>query len=107
PSSARARASPVHAYTRGGALRAAVVIDEGGRLSVRGAHAGPLVTLQRLALRLQRRRYHHLGAVELRQVLVPACRHRGAQATEQVEGAIVLPRGAHEDLLQRAVLGRR
>src|SRR4051794_4206871 len=59
------------------------VIYEGGYLPVRRAHADALVALQRLALRLQRRRDDDLCAVELREVLVPAGGHRGAQAAEQ------------------------
>src|SRR5664280_3627769 len=83
-----------------GAVTAASVIYEGGHLAVGGTHAHALVALQGLALRLQRRRHHHLRAVELRQVLVPAGGHRGAQAAEQVEGAVVLAGGTHQDLLR-------
>src|SRR5690606_34306970 len=72
----------------------------------RGAvrHPDLLVTLEVLALRLQRRRDHQLRAVELRDVLVAARGHRRAQATHQVEGAVVLVRGPGDDLLERAVL---
>ena len=51
-------------------------------------------------------RDHQLGAVELREVLVAAGRHRGAQRAHEVERAVVLVGGADEDLLERAVLDR-
>src|SRR2546423_12852648 len=89
-----------------GAL-APLLIDEGGCLPVGRPHADALVALQGLALGLQRGRDHDLGAVELGEVLVAAGRHRGAQAPEEVEGAVVLPRGADEDLLHGAVLRGR
>src|SRR5271165_1455010 len=89
-----------------GTVAAASVIGEGGRLAVGGAHADALVALQRLALGLKRRRDHDLGAVELGEVLVSARGHRRAQPAEQVERAVVLPRRADQDLLERAVLGR-
>jgi len=90
---------------RAGAVDDAVGRGRGlrGRL---GAHADRLVALELLALRLQRRGDHHLGAVEGRDVLVAAGRHRGPQAAHQVEGAVVLVGGAEQDLLERAVLGR-
>ena len=52
-------------------------------------------------------RDHHLGAVERRDVLVAAGGHRGAQAADQVERAVVLVGGPEQDLLERAVLGGR
>ena len=70
-----------------------------------GAHADRLVALELLALGLQRRGHHDLGAVEGRDVLVAAGGHRGAQAAHEVERAVVLVGGAEQDLLQRAVLG--
>src|SRR5438270_5656582 len=85
----------------------ASIIDEGGYLPVRRAHAHTLLALQGLALRLQGGRHHHLGAVELGEILVTAGGHRGAQAAEQVEGPVVLPRRTDEDLLEGAVLGGR
>src|SRR5438132_12189259 len=66
------------------------VIHERGGLPVGGTHTHALVALQGLALGLQGGRYYHLGAVELGKVLVAAGRHRGAQAAEQVERAVVL-----------------
>src|ERR687898_1380587 len=72
-----------------------------------GAHAHGLLALELLALRLQRRRHHHLGAVEGGNVLVAAGRHRGAQSPHEVERAVVLPGWPHQDLLQGPVLGRR
>src|SRR5436190_1902357 len=70
------------------------------------AHADRLLALEGLALGLQRRRDHQLGPVELRDVLVAAGRHRRAQAAHEVERAVVLVRGAGDDLLERAVLRR-
>src|SRR3954469_134626 len=69
------------------------------------AHADLLRLLELLALGLQRRRDHDLRAVERGDVLVAAGGHRRAQAAHQVEGAVVLVRGAEQDLLERAVLG--
>ena len=66
----------------------ATPLDDGG-LAVR-AHADRLLALELLALGLQRRRDHHLGAVERGDVLVAAGRHRGPQRAHQVEGAVVL-----------------
>ena len=80
--------------------------DAGRRLGRgHGAHADRLVALELLALGLERRRDHHLGAVERRDVLVAAGGHRRAQAAHQVERAVVLVGGAEQDLLERAVLG--
>ena len=76
------------------------------RPSAARAHADRLVALELLALGLQRRRDHQLGPVELGDVLVAAGGHRGAQAAHQVERAVVLARGADDDLLERAVLRR-
>src|SRR3954452_9368911 len=68
------------------------------------AHAHRLVALQLLALGLQGRGDHHLGALEVANVLVAAGGHRGAQRPDQVEGAVVLLGGSEQDLLQGAVL---
>src|SRR5919108_759637 len=73
--------------------------------SALGCHADVLLALELLALGLQRRGHHQLGAVELGDVLVAAGRHRGLQGAHQVERAVVLARGPGDDLLQRAVLG--
>src|SRR5215217_3282563 len=81
------------------------VRDKRHRSAARG-HADRLLALQLLALRLQRRRDHQLGPIELGDVLVAAGRHRGPQRAHQIECAVVLARGAGDDLLQRAVLGR-
>src|SRR3954465_13875872 len=70
----------------------------------RGAHADRLVALELLALGLERRRDHDLRAVERGDVLVAAGGHRRAQRAHQVERAVVLVGGPHEDLLERAVL---
>src|SRR3954471_20852914 len=78
------------------------ICDKGDR-SAAGAHADRLVALEVLALRLQRGGDHQLGPVELRDVLVAAGRHRRAQTAHEVERAVVLPRRAAHDLLQRAV----
>src|SRR6478672_1994511 len=77
-----------------------------GRPAVR-AHAHRLLALELLALRLESRSYHHLGALEVADVLVAAGRHRCAEGAHQVKGAVVLLRGAEEDLLQGPVLGGR
>src|ERR1700722_2598349 len=101
--------SPAGSDAGAGATTAASVIYENrccGCPSV-GAHPHALVALERLALGLERRRDHDLGAVELREVLVTAGRHRRPQATEQVERAVVLARRADEDLLERPVLRGR
>ena len=89
--------------TRAGSRRHAV------RLGVRhrgrgGAHADPLLLLELLALRLERRRHHHLGLVERRDVLVATGGHRGAEAAHEVERAVVLVGRPEQDLLERAVL---
>src|SRR5271154_4946583 len=87
-----------------GTVAAGLVIYESGYLPVGRAHANALVALQRLALGLQRRRDHHLRAVELREVLVAAGRHRRTQPAEQVERPIVLVRRPDENLFERPVL---
>ena len=62
----------------------------------------PCCALELLALGLQARRDHDLGLLELLQRLVAARRHRGAQRAEEVHAAVVLVRGAEQDLAQRA-----
>src|SRR3954470_16923332 len=69
-----------------------------------GAHADRLIALELLALRLERRRDHDLGAVERGDVLVAAGGHGRAQRPHQVERAVVLVSGPKQDLLERAVL---
>src|SRR5215813_13568147 len=63
------------------------------------AHAHGLLALELLALGHQRWGDHHLGPVELRDVGVAGGRHGGPQGSYQVEGAVVLLGGSHEDLL--------
>src|SRR4030095_5386622 len=63
-------------------------------------HPDALAALERLALGLQRRRHHDLGLLELLECLVAGGGHRRAQRTEQIERAVVLVRGADEDLLE-------
>src|SRR4051794_26990921 len=60
------------------------------------AHADRLVALELLALRLERRRDHDLGAVKRGDVLVPARGHRCAQRSHEVERAVVLVGGAEQ-----------
>src|SRR5262245_9538569 len=67
-------------------------------------HADALAALEALALGLQRGGHHDLGLLELLDRLVAGGRHRRAQGAEQVEGAVVLVRGADEDLVERAAL---
>src|SRR5262245_11686362 len=69
-----------------------------------GAHADRLLALELLALGLKRGRDHHLGALEVADVLVAAGGHGGPQGADQVEGPVVLVRRAKQDLLQGAVL---
>src|SRR5262245_49931741 len=69
-------------------------------------HADALGTLECLAFGLQGRREHHLGLLELLERLVPGGGHRGAQRAEEVERAVVLVRGADEDLGQRRPVRR-
>ena len=54
-----------------------------------------------LALGLERRCDHDLGLLEALEVLVAGGGHRGAQAAEEVQGAVVLVRRAEQDLLER------
>src|SRR3954471_1297473 len=93
-----------------GAALAASVIADGDRGGDRGApvraHADRLLALELLALGHQGRCDHHLGAVELGDVGVAGGRHRGPQRAHQVVGAVVLLRGAEQDLFERAVLVR-
>src|ERR1700736_5918731 len=84
---------------------AALAADTARRGFAAGAHPDTLLTLEMLALGLQRRRDRQLGPVELRDVAVAAGRHRGPQGAHQVEGAVVLSRRPLDDLLERAVLG--
>src|SRR5438270_11073552 len=86
---------------------ASLVADTDRRGLAARAHPHALLTLELLALGLERRRDGQLGAVELGDVAVAAGRHRGAQRAHQVEGPVVLPRGALDDLLERAVLSGR
>src|SRR4029453_15459945 len=70
------------------------------------AHAHALLRLVGLALRLDRRRDHELGLLELLDRCVPRGGHRRSERAEQVERAVVLVRRSHEDLLQaRDLLG--
>src|ERR1044072_8692093 len=71
------------------------------------AHADSLLSLQLLPLAHQRRRHHHLGALEGTNVLVAASGHRRLQRPHQVEGAVVLLGRAEQDLLHRPVLPGR
>src|SRR3954454_13226914 len=75
-----------------------------GRRLAAGSHPDALLALEVLALGLQRRGDHQLRPVELGDVLVAAGGHRCAQAAHQVERAVVLVRGAEQDLLERGVL---
>src|SRR4051794_31808156 len=68
------------------------------------AHADGLLALELLALGLERGRDHHLGPLEVADVLVPAGRHRGLERSHEVEGAVVLLRRPEHDLLEGAVL---
>src|SRR5687767_11817165 len=58
-----------------------------GSLAVR-PHANRLRALELLALGLERRRDHHLGPLEVANVLVAARGHRGPKRSHQVEGAV-------------------
>src|SRR5919198_5672867 len=66
-----------------------------------GAHAHRLLALELLALGLEGRSDHHLGALEVADVLVAAGRHGGPEGADEVECAVVLLGGTEEDLLQR------
>src|SRR5215216_259299 len=72
-----------------------------------GAHAHGLLALELLALGLERRRDHHLGALEVADVLIAAGGHGRPQRADQVERAVVLLRRPEEDLLERPVLHGR
>src|SRR5215211_5874162 len=89
------------------ALAASVIADcdrdVDGRATVR-PHPDCLLALELLALGLEGRCDHHLGAVELRDVLVAGRGHRGAERAHQVERAVIVLGGAEQDLLERAVL---
>src|SRR5919106_4168761 len=103
----RARAAVSVAGT---AASRSVIADgypRGDRGAAVGAHADLLLALKLLALGLKRGGDHHLGALEVADVLVAAGRHRRPQGPHQVEGAVVLMRGAHQDLLHGPVLRRR
>src|SRR5215217_1126042 len=71
-----------------------------------GSHADGLLALELLALRLECRRHHHLGPLEVPDVLVPACGHGGLEGSHEVERAVVLLGGTEEDLLETPVLNR-
>src|SRR5215213_10332071 len=72
-----------------------------------GPHSHRLLTLELLALGLKRGCDHHLGSLEVADVLVSAGRHGGAQGAHQVERAVILLRRPQQDLLERAVLDGR
>src|SRR5215213_3367304 len=71
-----------------------------------GSHADGLLALELLALRLEGRRHHHLGPLEVPDVLVPACGHGGLEGSHEVERAVVLLGGTEEDLHETPVLNR-
>src|SRR5918992_1151263 len=85
---------------------AAVSVRDKRDRPARRRHADVLLALELLALGLERRGDHQLGPVELRDVLIAAGGHRGPQRAHEVERAVVLARGAGDDLLEAAVLGR-
>src|SRR5438045_4061609 len=70
------------------------------RLGHRGAavraHADRLLSLELLAFSLKRRSHHHLGALEVADVLVTAGGHRRPQGAEEVERAVILVRWAEQ-----------
>src|SRR5436190_11139291 len=72
-----------------------------------GPHPDGLLPLELLALGLEGGRDHHLGALEVADVLVAARGHRRPQRPHQVERAVVLVGGAEEDLLEGPVLHGR
>src|SRR5919202_1807860 len=97
---------PPKSRTSTSSWRIAPAPAAGGRGGRGGrAHPDRLRLLEVLALGLERRRDHHLGAVERGDVLVAARGHRRAQRPHQVERAVVLVRGPEQDLLERPVLG--
>src|SRR3954453_17775303 len=104
-SGAGARISPP---TPEAAVARPSVIADGYRLGDDGAavpaHPHRLLVLEPLALGLERRRDHHLGPLEVADVLVAGRRHRGAKGADQVEGAVVLVGRAEQDLLEAPVL---
>src|SRR5438067_1029314 len=83
-----------------------VLVDTYRGPRIAGAHSDALFALELLALGLEGGRDGQLGSVELGDVPVAAGGHRGAQRAHQVEGAVVLPGRALDDLLEGAVLGR-
>src|SRR3954466_791065 len=100
-----ATADPCPRETRSSPAGACVSVCDKRHRSAARRHPDLLLTLELLALGLQRRRDQQLGAVELRDVLVSAGRHRGPQRAHEVERPVVLAGGPADDLLQRAVLG--
>src|ERR1700726_2803385 len=70
------------------------------------AHADVLLPLEHLALGLQRGCDHDLGLLALLERLVAGRRHRGAQGTEQVQGAVVLVGRPDQDLGEGGVAAR-
>src|SRR3712207_2414195 len=65
------------------------------------SHPDALGALLELALRVQRRRVHDLGLLELLDVLVAGGRHAHPESAHKVERAVVLVGRADEYLLQR------
>src|SRR5581483_11365372 len=86
-----------------GPVRTGALVDTHGRGRCLGAHAHALLALEVLALGLERRRYRELRPVELGDVPIAAGGHRRAQRVYQVDRAVVLARGALDDLLEGAV----
>src|SRR5215211_6868322 len=66
------------------------------------AHPDALGALLDLAFRVQGRRVHDLGLLELLDVLVAGGRHARPEGAHQVQGPVVLVGGADEDLLERS-----
>src|SRR3954453_24109240 len=92
-----ATAEPCPRETRSSPAGACVSVCDKRHRSAARRHPDLLLTLELLALGLQRRRDQHLGAVELRDVLVSAGRHRGPERAHQVERPVVLARGPGDD----------
>src|SRR5215203_7160305 len=65
------------------------------------AHPDALGALLDLAFRVQGRRVHDLGLLELLDVLVAGGRHARPEGAHQIQGTVVLVGGADEYLLQR------